>query len=71
MVGNDCPLVTGALGLKAICNTPVAFSQMYLDDVEFVNYQNSYDQSDFPTLENATTCSKNRVFRTNSNAAES
>lgn len=69
MSGNTCPPSLGDLAIKAICNTPTAFSSAFLNNMEFNNYRNVYDIEDYPNLEEGS-CQGNRVFRTNSNAHE-
>lgn len=50
MIGNTCPLTNGALALKALCNVPTAFSEMFIYDTEFVNYRKVYDEFDYGHL---------------------
>jgi hypothetical protein len=70
MSGNTCPPKLGDLAIKAICNTPTAFSSCFLNDMEFHNYRDVYEEIDYPNLE-VGSCSGNRAFRTNANAHES
>lgn len=70
MTGNSCPLSTGAKGVKAICNTPTAFSSCFLNNFEFHNFRDEYSILDYPNLEEGS-CSSNVVFHTLATAHES
>lgn len=56
--------------MKALCNPPVPFSEMFIEDSEFVNFRDNYSTDPMFSKLDSTICTDNNVFKASSLASE-
>lgn len=62
VTGGNTLITVGFGSLDAICNTPPPYTSMFLEDVDFLNFKNDYNDN--------SVCGNNFAFKNHGNAID-